>query len=496
MVDITITDKQMSRGVVHTDQFENGVNVLRFTIEDYMQGATDLRKFKAYVVTSLNGIIDITQIPYTVSGRVMTLTWSISAYTLRNPGVIQYQIRFAESAGDGTAVWYSYKGMIINRLSINADDYVSANYPTLLKQNLDLLQTLSGAFGSEIVYMPVGQSIPIEERLVGRLYYQWLEIPGTRATCATGTVTLGNRPLADSGLYINGVHVFVDNTADVAYVLDAAAWVDAINAANCGVLATDISSGGDTILLLAAKKAGTSGNYITLKLDLALYGAGANTVNPSGGTVSGATLVGGANEQTGVTSPTGQFEDAHGNILGHSRAKYIANADLNTLLDDGEYICAGTMTNIPISDNTYCILRVTDSSSTSRVVQECYCVTIGDNSVRTFVRALTSSTDAGEWRELVRDDQLRDALTSITFMPNYKNGILISSGYVAQSNGAVVFRCSLSNGANAFGYVDGVLVFEHGCGDGGGSQATGYALVPAGSTVTFTGASANFYPFT
>ena len=315
MVDITVSDKQMKPQVIHTDQFENGVKTLRFIIGDYMQGSTDLRKFKAYAVTSLNGEIDITEIPYTVSGRVMTLTWALSAYTLRNSGVIQYQLRFSQSEADGTAVWSSYKGVIVNRLAINADDYISANYPTLLKQNQNLIHTLSGAFGAEIVYMPVGEPIPVEERLAGRLYYQWLDTPSTAASCATGTVNLGERPLADSGLYINGAHIFVDNTSEEAYVLGASAWIEAVAAANCGVTASDISDGKDTILLVSAKNAGEAGNNIGLQLGLALYGAGANTTNPSGGHVSGSTLVGGSDAQTGVEHARGRLEDSNGNVL-------------------------------------------------------------------------------------------------------------------------------------------------------------------------------------
>ncbi len=174
MINISISNKQLKPAVVHTNQFEDGVNKLSFTIEDYLQGTTDLRKFKAYAVTSVNGQMDITEIPYTVDGRVMTLTWDVSAWTLKTYGVIQYQIRFSESVEDGTAVWYSYKGILVNRISINADDYVSANYPTLLKQWLDRINQLSGSVegGAAVVYMPVGQSIDVSERLAGKLYYQ------------------------------------------------------------------------------------------------------------------------------------------------------------------------------------------------------------------------------------------------------------------------------------------------------------------------------------
>ena len=75
---------------------------------------------------------------------------------------------------NGTAVWYSYKGILVNRISINADDYVTANYPTLLKQWIDRINQMSGSVegGAAVVYMPVGQSIDVSERLAGKLYYQ------------------------------------------------------------------------------------------------------------------------------------------------------------------------------------------------------------------------------------------------------------------------------------------------------------------------------------
>lgn len=173
-MNITISDKQMKPAVVHTNQFEDGVYQLTFTIADYMQGTVDLRKFKAYAVTSINGIMDITEVPYSVSGKEMTLTWDVSAWTLKEPGVIQYQIRFSESAEDGTAVWYSYKGILVNRLSINVDDHVSANYPTLLKQWIDRITQLSGVLetGASVLYMQPDASISLSERLPGFLYYQ------------------------------------------------------------------------------------------------------------------------------------------------------------------------------------------------------------------------------------------------------------------------------------------------------------------------------------
>ena len=76
----------------------------------------------------------------------------------------------------------------------------------------------------------------------------------------------------------------------------------------------------------------------------------------------------------------------------------VQNADLNTLLEDKAYICVGTLKNVPVA-NTYCIVRCYDGATTNRVVQICY-IPQSDNTVRTFVRAVTSTTTFGKWVEL------------------------------------------------------------------------------------------------
>lgn len=493
MIDVTISNKLMKPGIIHTDDFKTAEKIIRFTIPDYMQDNVDLRKFKAYVVTSLNGEPDMAEIPYTISGRQLILVWSLSLYTLRDPGVIQFQIKFASNEQDSPAAWWSYKGVLINRVPIESEDLLSANYPTLMKQWLDLMQKLSGSFGAEVVYMPVGQSIPVKERLEGRMYYQWLQTPSKRAVCASGTINLGERPYADSGLYINDVHICVDYSS--SFVLDPSAWVDAINAAECGVIATDISVGSDILLLITAADAGKAGNSITMELTTATYGGGSGKTNPSGGRLSGSTLAGGVDAISGVENPTGQFEDANGNVLGYNRAKHLTDPNLNELLEDGEYVCTGTITNSPVSGNTYCVLRSTNSDTTNRVVQECFCVTSGDNSVRTFVRSLTDSSDAGQWRELVRDDQLATELSKIKRIPDYKSGVDATNGMTMPVDALVVVKGVLSR---CWLKVDDVFVASADCGDSQGVAKTAYvnAPVPAGSVITFhNNASAKYYPY-
>lgn len=297
---------------VATKQGEAQTTVLKFTRDSYKYDQIDLRNYTAYAVTSFNGEIDMTQLTMTTSGSELIITWSLSERILRYAGAIVYQIVF-KGEKDSPAVFSTYQGIIQNSESI--DNTISSDYPTIMKQWLDLINARSGAVPHKIVYMYPGESIPVEERTAGTLYYQWEEAHTTSAVSATGQVDLGHSPHADSGLYINGTHVYVDDSSDTVYVLEPSVWVDAINAANCGVTASDISNGDGVVILLTASTAGAAGNNITYELGLAQYGGGKGVINPSNGTTQGATLTGGYDEQTGVDRPQGHFEDHFGNTL-------------------------------------------------------------------------------------------------------------------------------------------------------------------------------------
>lgn len=92
------------------------------------------------------------------------------------------------------------------------------------------------------------------------------------------------------------------------------------------------------------------------------------------------------------------------------------NPNLNTLLDDKMYLCIGTLSNAPIA-NTYCFLRVYDTTSTSRILQVCY-VPQTDNSVRTFTRIVSvgSGTTVGPWRELVTTKQMDETVETLQML--------------------------------------------------------------------------------
>lgn len=308
---------------VSVKQGESNTTVLRFERDSYKYDQIDLRDYKAYVVTCLNGNIDITELPVTNEGAKLILTWTLSDYTLRHAGALAYQIVFKGNE-DSAAVFNTYQAILQISSSLDGDNYVSANYPTLLKQWLDLIDARSGSVDNKVVYAPVGSDIPVQERNAGTLYYLWEEPHTTSATCATGKVYLGEYPYADSGLYINGKHIYVDNSSETVFVAEPSVWVDTINAANCGVIASDISRDDEIIILLTAETAGASGNNITYDLGIAQYGAGVGKTNPSGGKTIGSTLTGGSDTQEGVESPDGRFEDHFGNKLTRTHAELAA----------------------------------------------------------------------------------------------------------------------------------------------------------------------------
>ena len=273
---LSVSNRQIKPGVVKMFQFENETTTLRFTLDSYMHDQIDLRNYKPYVITSINGHIDMTELESSFDGEYLTLTWVVQDYSLRHIGAVQYQIVFKENESDGenSAVFYTYKSILQVRESLEGDNQILADYPTLLKQWIDRINDLAGAYDAEVIYMQPNATLDISERLAGRLYYQ---------------------------------------------IEDA-------------------------------------------------------------------------------TTYDGHFEDHLGNKLGKFTGTYLTNADLNSILAHGEYICGGTLKNMPLAA-TYCMVRVTDTAFTNRIIQEVY-VPVTNNSIRTFVRTVVGNNTFGAWNEL------------------------------------------------------------------------------------------------
>lgn len=174
-MNILVNKRQITPHKLSLKQFETGTTLV-FTLDDYKYEERDLRNYKAYAVTSIKGIVNMTELQMSVNGTQIELTWKIEDPDLQQAGAINYQIVFKENANEdgteGAAVFYTYQSIIQCSESIDGDNYVSANYPTILKQWLDRINALSGDYDIAIRYINVGETLLPDERLAGRLYYQ------------------------------------------------------------------------------------------------------------------------------------------------------------------------------------------------------------------------------------------------------------------------------------------------------------------------------------
>ena len=353
-MNLTIKDnREITPQKIAVKQYEASTTILKFKRSSYMYDTFDLRDCKAYAITSNNGEIDMTELTQEVnSSGELILTWKLSERTLLHAGAISYQISFKDENG---SVFNTYQGIIQNSASIDETDLVG-DYPTIMKQWLDLINARSAAMPNKIVYMYPGSPIPVTDRVAGTLYYQWEENANMGAMAATGIVNLGTSPYADSGLYINGKHIYVDDTNETVIVLEPSVWVDAINAADCGVIASDATISDEIRILLTAAESGAAGNNITYDLDLAQYGYGEGRYNPSDGTTQGATLMGGSDAQIGVDRPAGHFEDHFGNVLSRINRDVLTFPDYSA----GQELAVNT----PISVDFNCWVLIVNSYNT------------------------------------------------------------------------------------------------------------------------------------
>ena len=106
----------------------------------------------------------------------------------------------------------------------------------------------------------------------------------------------------------------------------------------------------------------------------------------------------------GVKTVNNTPPDSNGNVNVDISSKrdhtiQVANADLNTLLDDKSYSCSGTLKNTPIAC-TFCIVHAYDTGApiSGNIVQVCY-VPQTDNTVRAFWRNCVNGATFGKWSE-------------------------------------------------------------------------------------------------
>lgn len=208
-----LEDNRLFPSVFNIYQMTNNIDVATYTMEHYIiYGEKDLSTYDWYaVLIGVNGLDEVKLTTRINSNNQLEITFNLNEYITRLGNKLTYQLVAKDSIG---SVFITSKGIILNAESIKADDFIVANCPSILKQwenrildiiteinNLEIelnnkieenkneltaeirqleeelkarVEELAGSFDSAVFYMKYGETIPLEERLPNRLYYQYI----------------------------------------------------------------------------------------------------------------------------------------------------------------------------------------------------------------------------------------------------------------------------------------------------------------------------------
>ena len=175
----------------------NKVDTAVYTLTNYNVNEHDLSKYGWYA--HLFGVEGIDEVELTseVTDDGLVITFNLNEYITNIGNTLTYQLVAKDSNG---AVYYTSKGIMLNSESIQADEFIAANYPSIMKQWLDRMNGLYGEvtevkdeylgemeetraeleryatdFTNSVFYIPYDETIPVEDRIDGRLYFQYTD---------------------------------------------------------------------------------------------------------------------------------------------------------------------------------------------------------------------------------------------------------------------------------------------------------------------------------
>lgn len=232
--------RQISPAVVNLFQANNNVDSLEFQMKEYNQDNVDLSKLDPYVICYgsefVGGLDEVKLTSEVTADGVLRVYWDLTIMSLSSPQTITAQLVFKNAEG---AVWTSHKFIIFCNESLTADEEIVAQYPTILKQMEGRIDTktdeaiieinqIADNFDASVVYIPYGETLPVENRLNNRLYYQYTDEEHTKGRFedCNGTILISDPtgyathvgqtifsllPIDNAGLHLlDGAKIFGD----------------------------------------------------------------------------------------------------------------------------------------------------------------------------------------------------------------------------------------------------------------------------------------------
>lgn len=166
-----LSDNRLFPTVFNVIQGSNKVNTVVYTLENYIVGEQDLSTYNWYVhLIGVDGVDAVKLTSAVVNGK-LEVTFDLTEYVTRLGNTLTYQL---VAKDDKSAVWNSAKGVILNSDSINADDKIVADYPSILRQWELRIEEMAGSLDTAIYYIAYNETLPKEDRMAGRLYFKYL----------------------------------------------------------------------------------------------------------------------------------------------------------------------------------------------------------------------------------------------------------------------------------------------------------------------------------
>ncbi len=131
-LNLRIQSRQILPAVINLKQYSNDTYRLQFTLDTTDYESVNLADMIPYAITSIEDVIDETRLEKSFDDQGnLVITWDVMHYSTSQIGHVDYQIMFKDT---DHAVWYSLKAMMIVSETIDADQHITANYPSLLRQ--------------------------------------------------------------------------------------------------------------------------------------------------------------------------------------------------------------------------------------------------------------------------------------------------------------------------------------------------------------------------
>lgn len=166
-----LSDKRLFPTVMNIIEGSNKVDTAIYTFENYVVGEHDLSTYDWYVdLMGVDGLDEVKLEAEVIDGKLQ-ITFPLTSYVTRIGKTLTYQLVAKDSVG---SVWNSAKGIILNSESIQAEDVIVADYPSILKQWEDRIAGIQTTIESVYIIMDYDKHLPPSARTNGKLYLQRL----------------------------------------------------------------------------------------------------------------------------------------------------------------------------------------------------------------------------------------------------------------------------------------------------------------------------------